>query len=300
MKSFFKAFGLNIQSEFPFQGIKIPEKGFFDISVNNDSIPASLKNIKYQGIAYESNDNQFLLTVPNVARFLIENGNKVSIEIDPVAKMHEVELFFMGSAMAVILMQRGIAPFHGSAFEKDGKCIIISGLSGAGKSSLLRFFITQGYKALTDDVCALSIKDNKIVISPSYPSSKIWADVMQAFNLEKTKYQQIRPNIEKYQLSFLDSFCSEVLEVDSIYILRNKNIEEFSIAEIKGFEKVKELKANLYRPKFPEATNKEKETFIILNQLANQAKLFELTRSTSIDLLNDFNEYAKKKIIEQF
>jgi len=297
MKYYFKAFGLNIESEFPFQGIKIPEKGFFDIDVIKTSIPDHLESIEHKSVSFESNDKQFLLRIHNVATFLIENGKKVSIDPSPNAENREIELFFMGSAMAVILMQKGIVPFHGSAFEKNGKCIIISGHSGAGKSSLLRYFISEGYKALTDDVCALSVKNDKVILSPSYPSSKIWSDVMTAFNLEQNENKQIRPNINKYQQSFLENFYNKPLEVDSIYILRNKMTEVFELEEIKGFEKFKELKANLYRPKFPEATNKVKETFIILNQLANQSKLFNLTRSTSIDLLNDFNKFAKEKII---
>ena len=296
MKYYFKAFGLNIQSEFPFQGIEIPEKGFFDIDVIEGKTPSNLSKSIHHGLSYESNDNEFLLKVPNVATFLIQDGNKVTINRDTEAENRELELFFLGSAMAVILMQRGIISFHGSAFEKDGKCIIISGLSGGGKSTLLRYFINQGYKALTDDVCALSIKDNKVTLTPSYPSSKIWADVMNKYNLTKDKSNQVRPEIEKYKQSFKNEFCNQEREIKSIYILKTQNSEDFSTNEIIGFEKFKQLKANLYRPKFPEATGKEKETFIILNKLANQAKLHFLTRSTSIDLLEEFNEYAKSVI----
>jgi len=299
MKYFFKAFGLNIQSEFPFQGIEIPEKGFFDIDVIEGEIPTELTNTKHKGLSFESNETEFLLKIPNVATFLIKEGNKIIISRGSEVENREIELFFLGSAMAVILMQRGIIPFHGSAFEKNGKCIIISGKSGAGKSTLLRYFLNEGYKALTDDVCALSMNNNKITITPSYPSSKIWEDIMKKYNLEKNNTNQVRPDIKKYKQSFENNFCNQILEVESIYILKSKNSEIFSHEQITGFEKFKQLKANLYRPKFPEAIGKEKETFIILNQLANQANLYYLTRSTSIDLLEKFNEYAKSVIIEK-
>jgi len=297
MKYYFKVFGLNIRSEFPFHGIKKPEEGFFDVDVVEGATPFSLSNSNTIGISFESNDSQFLLKIPNVATFLVENGNKIIVQVDKQAEFREVELFFLGTAMSVVLMQRGIVPFHGSAFQKDNKCIIISGHSGAGKSSLLRYFITEGYKVLTDDVCALSINQNKVILTPSYPSSKIWEDVMDKFDLEKRNSEQVRPNIRKYKYDLSDHFIESSLEVEAIYILNSKNVEAFDVDEVKGINKFKELQKNLYRPRFPEAMGRQKETFIILNHLANQAKVFHLTRSSSIQLLDKFNQYAKQNII---
>ncbi len=293
-----KAFGLNIQSDFPFRGINTDEKGFFDVKVLNKSVPEKLEHVTFKGLSMESNHSEFLLKVPNVANFLIKEGKTIHIDPSPQAEQREIELFFLGSAMAVVLMQRGIIPFHGSAFEKDGKAIIISGSSGAGKSSLLRFFLNEGYNALTDDVCALSIENDKVIITPSFPSSKIWEDVMDVFNLEKSAEKQLRPSINKYRIDFDKQFVDCNLEVESIYILRSVNLESFSLKKIQGFEKFKILKQNLYRPKFPEATGKEKESFITLNKLAQQANLFELFRSKNIDMLDAFNQYAKQNIID--
>jgi len=298
MKYYFKAFGLNIQSDFPFHGIKIPEKGFFDISIVKGQNPLVLSNYTYKGINFENNKTEFLLKIPNVASFLVQNGKKVIIDVNPQAQLKEVELFFLGSVMAIILTQRNVVPFHGSAFKKDDKCIIISGSSGAGKSSLLRYFISQGYKALTDDVCALSTNPkNEIMLTPSYPSSKIWEDVMDKFELPKEDNKKIRPKINKYKYSFSEQFVETPLKVEAIYILLNHNKPDFKIEAITGIEKFKYLRKNIYRHKFPIALNKEKETFQILNLLAQQSKLFFLTRSSDFDLLDQFNRYAKEQII---
>ena len=294
----FKAFGLNIISEFPFRALNADEKGISDIIVKSSSISDTLDSSNYNGINIECNQTEFLLKVPGVANFLIRNGNEVLIDAESEAELREIELFFMGSVLSVILMQRDIIPFHGSAFAKDDKAIIITGKSGAGKSSLLRYFITQGYKAITDDVCALSVINNKVMLRPSYPSSKIWSDVMDEFDLTKKEEHQIRPEIEKYAVSLTENFANKNLEVDSIYILNIKNNTKFETDEIRGFGKFSELKRNLYRPKFPEAMGKEKETFVLLNQLAQQIRLFTISRSNSIKYLDAFNRFAKENIIK--
>lgn len=293
----FKAFGLNINSEFPFQGIEIPEKGFFDVEVINGMVPEQLNNRLHQGISFESNATEYILNVPSVAKYYIKEGQSITIEATPEAELREIELFFLGSAMAVLLMQRGIVPFHGSAFQKDDKCVIISGKSGAGKTTLLRYFINQGYKGLTDDVCALSVIDAKVRLTPSYPSSKIWGDVMKQYKINIDASKKIRPEIDKYKYNFVNDFVHTPLEIEAVYILNNKNITEFEIKEVKGFDKFSQLKNNLYRPKYPEAMGKLKETFSILNQLANQAQIYHLTRSSSMELFDDFNAFAQSKII---
>ena len=296
MQYTFKAFGLNITSEFPFHALKADEKGIFDLSVKRAKLPESLDKPDYTGINIECKQNLFLLKVPNVAKFLIKNGDEILIDPNPEAELREIELFFLGSVLSVILMQRNIIPFHGSAFEKDGKAVIITGNSGAGKSTLLRYFISQGYKAISDDVCALSVIDHKVMLTPSYPSSKIWSDIMDEFQLSKKEEHQIRPEIEKYAVSLKDTFINENIEVASIYILKSQNNNKFETTEINGFAMFQELKKNLYRPKYPVAMKKEKETFILLNQLAQQIKLFTISRSNSIKDLEAFNLYAKEKM----
>lgn len=298
MNYYLKAFDLVIKSEFPFQAISYLEKGFFDVEVVKGACPISLEKSIYQGVNFEANEHAFLLKIPTVANFLIQEGKKVFIEPVEGAENREIELFFLGSVMAVILLQRDILPFHGSAFQKGDKCIIISGKSGAGKSTLLHHFVKQGYKALTDDVAALSIHEDKIVLTPSYPSSKIWNDIMELYEYDEKDNLQVRPSIRKYRYSLEKSFCYQSLPVEAIYILSEHNDTTFSCTEEKGINKFSILQKNIYRPFFPKALKKEKLTFSILNRLAQQISLFRIIRSSSIKQHEAFNRFAQETMLK--
>ncbi len=295
---FYKAFGLNIKSEFPLRTASPVREGIFDVEFLRKEIPNSLQEATFKGVRMQANADEFLLDIPNIGVFLVENGKRVYLSPDNEAEDREIELFFLGSVMAAVLTQRGILPFHGSAFEKDGECIIISGHSGAGKSTLLRHFINLGFKAVSDDVSAIHLIEGKPFVIPSFPSSKMWSDVMKAYKIGRTKDAQLRPNIEKYSCSFKEQFFEKELPLKSIYILKSHNFKTFEKEEFKGFHKLQMIKDNIYRPRYPHIIQKEKETFAIMNAMANYAKVFQLTRSNSIDLLDSFNKYAEQSIIE--
>ncbi len=294
----YKAFGLNIKSEFPLRTVLAIEEGIFDVEFKKQRLPKTLSNPSFKGVRIQANSHQFLIDIPSIGIFLIEDGKRVFLSPEKGVEYKEIELFFLGSIMAVILTQRNILPFHGAAFEKDGSCVIISGSSGAGKSTLLRHFINLGFKAVSDDVSAIKLIDGKPFVIPSFPSSKIWINVMQAYQLTYTKEDRLRPDIEKYSYSFKDQFTNKILPLDSIYILNSHNLKTFSNEEFKGFDKLKKIKDNIYRPRYPKIIQKEKETFAIMNAIANYTRVFQITRSNSLKLLESFNKYAEQTIIQ--
>ncbi|MBN2668429.1 MAG: hypothetical protein JXR60_04290 [Bacteroidales bacterium] len=298
MQNYYKVYGLIIRSELPLQGISCPDEGVFDVDVVLNSVPKTLANIGYKGINFESNDHQFLLKVENVGNYLIENASTIIIDVCKDAKNREIELFLLGSAMAALLLQKEIVPFHASAFEYKGEAVLISGISGAGKTTLLQHFVELGYKMLSDDVSALFVKEGKVNVHPSYPSSKIWEDVVEEYGIDISNEDSVRPGISKFRLQQIDHFYNYAIPVKKIIVLSSKNSNHFSNSELQGFDKLKALQSQIYRPVFPIAIGKTEIVFKVLQHLAQQIKLITLERSSNIKLLSSFNFYAESVVLD--
>jgi len=77
-----------------------------------------------------------LLVVEDVARYLIKDGAQIVVEPRPGTPLANVRLFLLGSAMGMLIHQRGLLPLHGNSIEIDGCAFAFVGQSGAGKSTL--------------------------------------------------------------------------------------------------------------------------------------------------------------------
>ena len=238
----YKAFGLTIQSEF-----QIPEfltsKGTADIEIVLEKVPESLKKITKQGVKYQASKNEFLLTVDNIAKYYVSNGNKITIELLKEEADQEVRLFLLGSAFGALFVQRGLLPVHGSSINFGNKATIFTGLSGVWKSSIAAHFVNKGVQALADDI---SVINDELQVVPGFPSLKIWNDVLVSLRVKKESLNQIRPNMSKFQLPISDNYCEQALPLQNIVLLNTKNSPGFEIEELTGIKKFNAIKNNNY------------------------------------------------------
>jgi len=205
-KKYYSAFNFTISSE-----IELPE--LINIRANNNitpdiiirlkNTPENLKKPQKTGVRFQASENEFLLFVDNVADFYIHNKQYIDINIKKTATIEEVKLFLLGSAFGAIIYQKGKIPFHGSAVKINNKAAIISGVSGAGKSTTTLDLTMSNLPLITDDVSLISYTNNKAIIYPGFPRIKLWEDTINFYNINKNNLKKIRPIIEKYSLKIL-------------------------------------------------------------------------------------------------
>lgn len=119
-------------------------------------IPASAERITEPGETelYRSTGQSWFKTRGMVCD--VQSGS-MDVALDP--GFWEQTLFdqrnFMLIAMVAVLRQNGIFPFHGNGLVMNDTGVIVTGNSGAGKTTLTHSLIHRGWQFLADDAIAL-------------------------------------------------------------------------------------------------------------------------------------------------
>lgn len=140
-----------------------------------------------------------LLSVPNVARYLVHGGTAIEVEIAEGGDHKAVELFLRGSARAILIYQRGELPLEATTIiDPRGTCIALCGFSGAGKSTLAAVLIDRGARLLADGITRVTLSGGRPLAWPSNTSLALWADACETLHIDTSKLTPVRLDLEKF------------------------------------------------------------------------------------------------------
>ncbi|OGT36452.1 MAG: hypothetical protein A3F11_11715 [Gammaproteobacteria bacterium RIFCSPHIGHO2_12_FULL_37_14] len=277
----YQAFQLTISSEMMIpELLEFPEKtSGIDVKIQFgivavDGLVAPLN----KGVFFQVNETMLWLHVPKIARFLVTQGQHITI--DPIADADEdsIRIFLLGSCFGALLMQRSLFVLHGSAIQVGNYSFSIAGPSGVGKSTLSGAFLNRGYSILADDICAVNQTGE---VLPSFPQIKLWADAAKKLKIDTSSLKKIRPSIEKYALPLDSHFQPAPLALKMIYILNSHNKSELNIMNLTGAKKLQPLRNQLYRLNYLKNIVQESVTLQQCGFIANRVGLVKISRPES-------------------
>ncbi len=232
-----KPFGLNIHSRIPLPGLN-GNDGPADVSIRYGHVPGILPDATLNLVCAQARPGRFLLTLDNVAKYLVEDGEKITIEPDPAAREEDIRLFLTGTVFSALLLQRGLLPLHGSAIRSGNSAVIFSGPSGNGKSVLAAAFHQKGYSVAADELSAIDVDDNGIpTLLPGFPQTLLWADALARLGIDSRHLVRVRKDLEKYTLPLEKNAVTEPLPVKRLYLLQTHNTTDFNLIPLYGLEK---------------------------------------------------------------
>lgn len=130
-------------------------------------------------------DGGFQFEVPEIARYRIEGGREILVEARPGVSEEAIRLYLLGSALGILLHQRGLLVLHANAIVIDGAAVLFMGPSGAGKSTLAAWCAARGYPVLTDDICAVEVSaGGGITVLPGLTRLRLAADAARNLGVD--------------------------------------------------------------------------------------------------------------------
>ena len=114
-------------------------------------------------------------------RYAITAGSRIIVDAAPEVPARNVRLFLLGSAMGMLIHQRGLLPLHANAVEIDGRAVAFMGRSGAGKSTLAAWFHDQRLSRARATTCAWCASTPTAArwLSAGMPRLRLWRDAVE-------------------------------------------------------------------------------------------------------------------------
>lgn len=283
-------FGLSIVSALPLPAKTESVRTTYppDIVIGYGDTPDDLSVPVTKGIRFQAAPGEFLLRVDNVARFYVQEGNRITITPERGASEDDILIFLIGSAMGALLHQRNILVLHSSAIAVNGQSIAFCGPSGIGKSTLAAGFHKRGYTFLADDLCAITLCDGSPAVIPGFPRLKLWADTLKKLNTCAGQLKSVRwgVDLEKYFLP-VDSSQHLPVPLQGVFILKSTNTDKLEVTSLPGNEKIDPLIENTYRMRFLHGLGGKKGHFKQCAAVATKAEVCRVVRPDKGFLLEE-------------
>jgi hypothetical protein len=278
---FYRVSGLSVASEIELPGLiagvpgRVPQ-----VTIRRGAVPESLPDAAASGPTWQIANKQFLLRIPDIARFLLNDGSEIVVSAESAARVDDIPIFILGTVFGILLHQREQIVLHASTVRVNGKAVLFCGSSGAGKSTIAAALAQRGYPLVTDDVCTLTVDGaGAPLVHPDGRQLKLWAQAIERLDLAQQRGERVRASLEKFYVEPSEVF-TEPLALGAVYALREARpphapgIERPNVVDAALL-----LRRNAYRPLLVRRMDQKVNYFHAATTIANVAGIFHLTRA---------------------
>jgi HPr Serine kinase C-terminal domain/AAA domain len=286
---FYRVSGLSVASEIDLPGLiaAVPARAP-QVTIRRGAVPESLPDPDSSGLTWQIAGKQFLMRIPDIARFLLNDGSEIVVEPESEAGVADLPIFILGTVFGILLHQREQIVLHASAVRVNGRAVLFCGASGAGKSTLAAALAQRGYPLVTDDLCTISADGAAApLVHPDGRQLKLWAQAIERLDLAQQRGERVRQSLEKFYVEPSEVF-TEPLALGAVYALREARpphgpgIERPNVVDAALL-----LRRNAYRPLLVRRMDQKANYFHAATTIANVAGIFYLTRALDFGKMPD-------------
>lgn len=299
MTYFYQVFGLTCSSEIELPALlSIDNPPIIDFEVKlADKLPEfdTAPNVVKPFSSF--NEREFLYNFPDVAGYYVRDGNTIWVKPNCI-DWDSILLFFYSNALAAILFQRNLMPFHVSGvLDAKGYAWLFSAPSRTGKSTTAIMLQDLGYRLFTDDTCLLAVREEGVFAVPSYPMLRAWKPTLDQQQVHsKVDAFQIRADVEKFGVYFHDHFVTQPALVKGIFFLEMDG-DQILIEPQKPSLGMQALGNNIYRRQWIFGMKKQVLQFQSITSIAKQVDFFKATRPKDKPSFKEFAQAIHLQIL---
>ena len=248
-----RAFELTIASSLALPELApAPATGAADVVVERGPVAERLDDggsrVVLDDVTFEASPHRCLIRLPSGTRFLVEHGERITVDARPGTSDQEVRAYVIGSCLGAVLHQRGLIVLHGSAIDTPGGAVLFVGDSGKGKSSIAAAFCARGHRLISDDICAVRLDaSRRPVVLPAYPQLKLCPDALPG--LEGRGDVRSRDG-DKHVVTIDGDTVDEPRPILAIIHLRTFHVDRVSMTRLPRAASVRVIARHIYRKCF--------------------------------------------------
>lgn len=255
-----------------------------DVTVSYGSVPRELRNPLFRNDDWENGytwqaapDHLLLRTGKRAAMFLVEEGTRITIELNSQAEMSRVIYHLLHTVLAAVLRQRGLLVLHGNTALTPRGAVVVTGMSGAGKSTTLAALIKQGCSMVADDITVIQqVSTGCMEVLPGIPHLNLCNDAAQSLGINQRDFSRNPLRRAKSVIPVTDSMSPEPKALQAIYFLKTSSHESLRLEPIVGMAaKFSVLQEWVYGPLLPE---EHARIFPLFAALVEQVAFFQIER----------------------
>ncbi|URD61688.1 hypothetical protein M8312_04030 [Sphingomonas sp. KRR8] len=274
----YRLFGLHVQSDLELIELQAEHAGTApDIIIRTATLPGEWP----QAPGFHRVEGGGLLAIERVGRYLASRGCELLVEAQPGVPERNIRLYLLGSAMGMLLHQRGLLPLHANAVVIDGLAYAFTGPSGSGKSTLAAWFQDNGFPLLSDDVCVIGFgQDGAAVAWPGLPRLRLWRDAIERSgrNLDhfSRSYEEDSDDWDKYDVPARAGVIpSGPVPLGGVFQL--ERAQEHGVEQLTPADALSVLFGNIYRGEYL-AGREHEEAWRACVRLATQIRVRRWSR----------------------
>ncbi len=297
---FYRISGLSVASEIALPGLIPGSPGRApQVTIRRGSVPETLPHPSAAGPTWQIAGKQFLLRIPDIARFLLSAGSEIVVTPESEAATADIPIFILGTVFGILLHQREQIVLHASAVRVGGKAVLFCGASGAGKSTIAAALAQRGHPLVTDDFCTVAASGpGAPVVYPDGRQLKLWAQAIDRLDLAEQRGESVRKSLEKFYVEPAQAF-TEPLVLGAVYALREARPPHApGIQKPNVVDAALLLRRSAYRPLLVRRLGQRDNYFHAATAIANSAGIFYLTRALDFAKITEVVSWLERHWLE--